>query len=253
MPKELEGIRGRVIFISSQFPKVSLDILSHYFGQQSTACIRKEIKELEEDDVISGHEKHILDPTKPLFQLTEFGIQHLKSLQKNLEFQVPKPTKKEHIEVLKSRESMFLFDVRIIFLVMLRITTQMMQGESLKVEENLATGRSSQSTSPSSPEVACSPSSPSVVWISDKEVRDSFACVTTLRATKKLADVLLPEPQRNYMHSLLMSRKNPPELSRRRCLAYVRNVLMELCLKKCLLFRSPGHFAVMQKLAGSGL
>jgi DNA-binding MarR family transcriptional regulator len=345
MSKNLDNLRGRVIYILSNFPRISVEILSHYFGQQSTASVEKEIQDLVQDGIVSAEEKHPMDGQRALLRLTTFGEEHLRSLQENLEFQSPKETKKDHIKVLRSRETVFMLDVKIMAFLFLLETEQGLlrcrselaevaggdDGAAAGGEDNSGENGGEPANRANEPcETAMLSQGMEVedegtgktVWIRDTHLQRLFVPMTSQEATlqfvrnilstdekeeeeekeeekeenaggpkakgpeqlqgsatvgeevggiKKSGDEqqLLPKKQgtdkeegdvrplpgtgastkplsssrRKYMEELFTA-KIPPELERRRNLAYVRNLLFALCFKKMVRFRSPCHFAL---------
>lgn len=222
MPKLLRHIRGRLIFIVSFFQESSSDILSHYFGQHSTQPIKEELEELSKDGILSDECRHVLDASLPLYRLTDFGKDHLALLQRNLEFQEPKATKKEHIYVLRARESMFLFDLRIVMVVVLFLTD-----------------KKRRATSESGPRFS-ERDHPIPVPVPVREVEQVFVSMTTASVSTAFAKLAFPsQPKALQLVLDILTRKPCPEIERRRDTSYVRNLLFDLWSRQLIQFRFP--------------
>lgn len=320
MSKNLDNLRGRIIYILSNFPRISVEILSHYFGQQSTANVEKEIQDLVQDGIVSSSEKHPMDGQKALLQLTTFGEDHLRSIQENLEFQSPKATKKEHIEVLRSRETVFMLDVKIMaFLLLLETEKRLLHFSSAQEKPEQPT--------PTPTGAMAGDGVAKEMWIQDTRLQELFVPMTSKDASiqfirnvlsaqeektektekrddggnvgrisadgngdeesgretvfddnnngtesdgeekdslegrkreeeegtasiesydrQRLRDEKRKRDRRSFMEGLFTA-KIPPELERRRNLAYIRNLLFALCSKKLIRFRGSDQFALNQ-------
>lgn len=113
------------------FPKISVNVITKFTSTLCASEIESICEALVSEGVASDTHRHPLDNKTRLYCLSKFGKQHAQQMNSKARFGSFKPCKQVLIDLLRARETVFLFDVRIASIIAVafgRFSTQQFHG-----------------------------------------------------------------------------------------------------------------------------